>query len=248
MANGVSNIHQLKQDLEIIKDILNSITQKQNVTDGKMDELSKMLNEASCKIDFLGLQTEALERAETSARRAPKKTTKTKTKRTIDEGIDDDKPEITTPAIVSITTPTTTAVITPSVSQIENFSDDQDQDEVKSKISNGSVSPASVISGKKSNVGIFQGSTEVQLPIIPVAKKYNKMIKFRKVFKEDSEFIYKYLPVGTRTELEKDKSLVGLQGDKLTQAKISVYYAWMNNNPTKIGNFFNDLAKKQLKD
>ena len=59
-----------------------------------------------------------------------------------------------------------------------------------------------------------------------------------------ADFIYKYLPVGVKSELDKDKSLINLQGDKLTQARSTVFYNWMSTNPAKIGKFFEELAKK----
>jgi hypothetical protein len=227
----------------------------------------------------MGLSLADIEKKEMAPKKAQKRTTTKGRKPAIDEGTDDNRPEIKTPSVVDIRTPTTAAIITPGSFQIHDIVSENDDNETDNGKTNNETSDDigtdnNEVNGKmnnrtdnekinydesdddEKNSELDQNEPFDVRPIIakpvvfpvqtPPKKKYNKLIQFRKTFKRDSEFIYKFLPIGIKSDLDKDKSLENLQGDKLIQARSLVFYNWMNKNPTKIGNFFDELAKKQI--
>lgn len=253
------DIEQLKNDNKFIIERLKSV-------EGSNDELKKLINDIlenvktiDAKIDFMGLSLADIEK--TVPAKVQKRTNTKGRKPTIDEGTDDNRPEIKTPSVVDIRTPTTTAIITPGPLQNDVSENDEYSSEHNGTNNNDNkiiigfddddVAQSQTDKNLKTEVKINQ---PMALPLItkPVVfpilntpkKKYNKLTQFHKIFKHDDEFIYKFLPVGTKSELDKDKSFENLQGDKLTRARSSVFYNWMVANPTKIGNFFDELSKK----
>lgn len=264
-------VEQLKSDFKTIEQRLSSIEDTNAEDRNMLQTILKNVTEINAKIDFMGLALHSLEKSDMIPKKQQKRTTGKGRKPAIDEGTDDSRPEIKTPAIINITTPTMAAIVTPGVpqmydneSELGEHDDEQrdingDKEDHRSEISEDDQSTSIPLrlnymgssigaNGINGSIGSNQNYVAVETKNPPKAeppkKKYNKMNQFKKIFKQDPDFIYKYLPVGVKSELDKDKSLINLQGDKLTQARSTVFYNWMSTNPAKVGKFFEELAKK----
>lgn len=247
-------VEQLKSDMKTIGERLETIKGLKDEDHATIQAILRNVTEINAKIDFMGLALHSLEKSEAIPKKQQKRTAGKGRKPAIDEGTDDSRPEIKTPAVINITTPTMAAIVTPGVAQIydnESDAEDSEQRDRRSDVSDDEQSTSIPLKlnymGSSIGTNGINGTQHVtETKVAPVApkKKYNKMNQFKKIFKQDPDFIYKFLPVGVKSELDKDKSLINLQGDKLVQARSAVFYNWMNTNPAKIGKFFEELAKK----